>query len=199
MKILVNIFHPHIEKSNVNKYWLAELKKHQDITVNELYATYPDEKINITREQDLLLSHDRVVFQFPFYWYSTPSFMKKWQDEVLTYNWAYGPEGDKLKGKEFVLALSTGGPQHSYMAGGYNSYSISELLKPLQQTANLIQMPFLPFYVFHEAINPSHEALEISAKNYLEHIKNEELNPKTRLANLLKKMNDSGDSLSTNT
>ena len=70
--------------------------------------------------------------------------MKQWLDDVLTYNWAYGPQGKALGGKEWVSAISTGGPAHSYQAGGYNGYSMSEFLKPLQQTANLIQTKFRP-------------------------------------------------------
>jgi len=47
-----------------------------------------------------LLEHDRIVLQFPMYWYSMPPLLKKWLDDVLTYNFAYGSKGDKLKGKD---------------------------------------------------------------------------------------------------
>ena len=63
---------------------------------------------------------------------------------MLTYGWAYGPGGTQLAGKEWLSAISTGGPADSSTAGGYNTFSMSELLKPLQQTANLIGMKFLP-------------------------------------------------------
>ncbi len=96
------------------------------------------------REQELLLAHDRIVFQFPLYWYSSPALLKEWQDVVLTYGWAYGAEGTKLHGREFMLAISTGGPEEAYQAGGYNNYSLSELLKPFQATANLTGMRYLP-------------------------------------------------------
>jgi len=36
---------------------------------------------------------------------------------VLTFGWAYGPGGDYLKGKEFMLAITTGGTNNSYSAG----------------------------------------------------------------------------------
>ena len=86
MKILVNIFHPEINQSVANKTWLEKLKEHPEITTRLLYSDYPDWKINIQKEQNLLTSHDRIVFQHPFYWYSCPPLMKKWLDEVLTYD-----------------------------------------------------------------------------------------------------------------
>lgn len=94
MKILVNAFHPDLQRSIVNRRWLEELAHHAEITVNAVYQHYPDWKIDVAREQQLLTSHDRIVFQHPFYWYSAPSLMKKWLEDVLTYAWAYGPGGN---------------------------------------------------------------------------------------------------------
>ncbi|WP_258875145.1 NAD(P)H-dependent oxidoreductase [Paenibacillus sp. VMFN-D1] len=49
-----------------------------------LYKEYPNENIDFKHEQELLRSHDRIVFQFPLYGYSTPPLMKMWVDEVFT-------------------------------------------------------------------------------------------------------------------
>lgn len=172
MKTLVIVAHPSFDKSRINKRFMEEVKKQSEVTVNNLYETYPDEKINVQKEQGLLLEHDRIVLQFPFYWYSTPSLLKKWQDEVLAYGWAYGPGGDKLNGKELMIATSTGGPEHAYVAGGYNRYSMSELLKPLQATSNLIGAKFLIPYVFHKAMLVTDNEVEAGAKAYVEHVLN---------------------------
>ncbi len=118
----------------------------------------------------MLLDHDRIVLQFPFYWYSTSSLLKKWQDEVLSYGWAYGSGGYKLNGKEIIIATSTGGPEHAYVTGGYNKYSMSELLKPLQAMSNLVGTKFLIPYVFHKAMLVTDEELEAGAKAYVEHV-----------------------------
>jgi glutathione-regulated potassium-efflux system ancillary protein KefG len=175
MKTLVIVAHPNMEKSRINKRFMEEIRKQSNVTIHDLYGTYPDEKIDAAKEQELLLENDRIVFQFPFYWYSTPSLLKKWQDEVLAYGWAYGPEGDKLHGKEFMVATSTGGPEHAYVAGGYNKYSMSELLKPLQAASNLIGTKFLIPYVFHKAMLVSDEEVEAGAKKYVEHVLSEKL------------------------
>ncbi|WP_457668966.1 NAD(P)H-dependent oxidoreductase [Thiolapillus sp.] len=192
MKILVNIFHPDLSQSTVNRRWLEELKQHPELTFNIVYEHYPDWQIDVEREQQLLLAHDRIVFQHPFYWYSTPPLMKKWLDDVLAFGWAYGPEGTKLAGKEWVSAISTGGPTEAYQAGGYNHYSMSELLKPLQQTANLTSMIFLPAFVKHGVVIAAKEEIDQSASDYLAHILDPGLNPQIKLSKLLSEMEDEG-------
>ncbi|MDO4907006.1 NAD(P)H-dependent oxidoreductase [Neisseria sp.] len=164
--------------------WAERLAGEPNVTVRKLYELYPDGKIDVAAEQAVLLEHDRLVFQHPFYWYSIPPLMKQWLDDVLTYNWAYGPQGKALVGKEWVSAISTGGPAHSYQACGYNGYSMSEFLKPLQQTANLIQTKFLPAFVFHGAVGASEADVRQSAEDMVKHITDPLLDPQKRLAAL---------------
>ncbi len=172
MKVLVIVAHPNLEQSRVNKTWMNRLAQEENITVHNLYAAYPDWNIDVEKEQALLLEHDRIVFQFPLYWYSTPALLKQWQDVVLTYGWAYGSEGNKLHGKEFVLAISTGGPEASYQAGGYNHYSMSEITRPLQAMANLTGMHFLPSFIVYGVRNLTDEQLQESAEQLVKHITN---------------------------
>ena len=147
MKTLVILAHPNIEASRVNRRLIEEVRKHSEITVHELYSSYPDWVIDVPREQVLLESHDRIVFQVPLYWYSTPPLLKKWQDDVLTYGWAYGTQGKKLQGKELLIATSIGGRQEVYQAGGSNHFTMSEILRPLHATANMCKMTYLPAFV----------------------------------------------------
>ncbi|ADM39573.1 NAD(P)H-dependent oxidoreductase [Bacillus spizizenii] len=170
MKILVLAVHPHMETSVVNKAWTEELSQHDNITVRELYKEYPNEAIDVAKEQQLCEQYDRIVFQFPFYWYSSPPLLKKWQDLVLTYGWAFGSEGNALHGKELMLAVSTGSEAEKYQAGGANHYSISELLKPFQATSNLIGMKYLPPYVFYGVNDATAEDISLSAKRLAEYI-----------------------------
>lgn len=167
MKTLVIIAHPNMKESKINKTWKERLKRERDITIHDLYGIYKDGEINIENEHELLLSHHRIVFQFPLYWYSSPSLLKKWQDEVLTRGWAYGSIGNKLQGKEFILAISTGGPRDSYEAGGYNNFSMSEFTKPFQAMANLTEMIFLPSFILHGARGMTEEAIAKSAEDYV--------------------------------
>jgi glutathione-regulated potassium-efflux system ancillary protein KefG len=168
-KTLVIVAHPNMKNSRFNKRLRDELTK-TDVTIHDLYETYPDENIDIAREQELLLTHDRIVLQFPFYWYSSPSLLKKWQDHVLAFGWAYGPGGTKLHGKELMLAITTGGPEAAYQAGGYNQYAMSELLKPFQATSNLIGARYLPAFIIHGVNQLTEQQVNEHAARYVEHI-----------------------------
>ncbi|MBM7649764.1 glutathione-regulated potassium-efflux system ancillary protein KefG [Bacillus ectoiniformans] len=171
MKTLVIIAHPNLTTSVINKAWKERLILEDGITVHDLYEKYPDGANDVAYEQQLLLDHDRIVFQFPFYWYSSPALLKEWQDTVLTYGWAYGSEGTKLHGKEFMLAISTGGPAEAYQAGGYNQYSMSELTKPFQATANLTGMRFLPAFTKQGVRFLTDEQVHESAEELVRHLK----------------------------
>jgi putative NADPH-quinone reductase len=166
MKVLVIIAHPDLETSKINRTWMMELQKHEDVTVHPLYQTYPDGVIDVEKEQALVQAHDRIVFQFPFYWYSSPHLLHWWQEKVLTFGWAYGPGAPGLVGKQFMLAVSTGGAANVYQAGGHNNYSMSELLKPFQQMTNLLGAKYLSPFVFHGARTASQEQIDASAQEY---------------------------------
>lgn len=171
MRTLVIIAHPDLDNSLVNKTWMQELQKYEDVTVHPLYQRYPDGVIDGERERSLLLNHDRIVLQFPLYWYSSPHLLHLWQERVLAYGWAYGPGGTQLHGKQFVLAVSTGGPAISYQAGGYNNYSMSEILKPFQQMCNLIGGQYLAPFILHGARVASPAEIQTSAQQYAEYIR----------------------------
>ena len=192
MKVLVNLFHPHLERSVVNRAWADRLTNQPGITLRNLYALYPDGKIDVAAEQRALAEHDRLVFQHPFYWYATPPLMKQWLDDVLTYGWAYGPGGNALAGKEWLSAISTGGPADSYQAGGYNRFSMSEFLKPLVQTASLLQTVFLPPFIFHGAVRADAGAVAASAEQLATYVHDPLLDPVKRLAALQAQMTQDG-------
>ena len=122
------------------------------VTVRDLYEEYPTLYIDVPREQALLLEHDVIVFQHPFYWYSAPAILKEWQDLVLEHGWAYGHGGDQLRGKVTFNAVTTGGPASAYQKNGYNRFTMRELLAPFDQTAHLCGMRFLAPFVVHASL-----------------------------------------------
>lgn len=144
MKYVYHIVtHPNLPKSRINKEVLKAFEGKNGIETKKLYEAYPDWNIDVAQEKESLLKADIIAVQTPFYWYSTPGLFKEWEDRVLEYGFAYGEGGDKLKGKKFLIVLSAYGPEEAYQNGGYNNFTIKELLRPLQQTANLCQMTFL--------------------------------------------------------
>lgn len=151
-RVLVLFAHPVLERSRVNRRLLDSIKDLDGVTINDLYEEYPTLNIDVKREQELLLAHDVIVFQHPFYWYSVPAILKEWQDLVLEHGWAYGHGGTQLRGKITFNAISTGGPETAYTKGGYNRFTIRELMAPWDQTAYLCGMRFLAPFAVHAAL-----------------------------------------------
>jgi putative NADPH-quinone reductase len=135
-----------------------------------LYQAYPNEVIDVSKEQMLLEAHDRIIFQYPFYWYSSPPLLKKWLDAVLSYGWAFGPGGDKMQGKEIGIAISTYGSKESYQPDGANRFTIAELTKPMDATSHYIGARFLPPFALSDVSNVTDDELEQSKANYVKYI-----------------------------
>ncbi|PSL29231.1 NAD(P)H-dependent oxidoreductase [Dyadobacter jiangsuensis] len=167
-KVLIQFAHPTHSKSNVQKTLEKYARKVKGVTFNDLYEHYPDLFIDIKREQQLLAKHDIIVFQHPFYWYSSPPILKQWQDLVLEYNWAYGPKGQALKGKKIFNAVSCGGGRDAYTSSGYNRFPVGQYLLPFNQTAYLCRMDYLPPFVVHETYTIEDYTLKAYGEQYAE-------------------------------
>ena len=151
-KLIVYYAHPGHRHSHVNCYMARAAESIEGITFVDLYRDYPRFDIDIAIEQERLLGHDVILFQFPLFWYSTPSIIKEWEDLVLEHGFAYGADGDKLAGKRMMLAVTAAGPEDAYSAGGYQGYPLREFLRPLEQTAILCNMIFVPPYVLYASL-----------------------------------------------
>ena len=151
-KLLVYYAHPGHKFSHVNREMAKVASQVSDITFVDLYRDYPRFDIDADVEQRRLIEHDVVLFQFPFFWYSTPSIVKEWEDLVLEHGFAYGTGGDRLEGKRMMLAITAAGPEDAYSPGGYQHYPIRDFLRPLEQTARLCGMRFPAPYVLYASL-----------------------------------------------
>ena len=165
-RVLVLFAHPALRKSRVNKRLLSAVEGLDGVEVNDLYQSYPDFDIDVAREQRLLTDHDVVVLQHPFYWYSTPAILKEWQDLVLEHGWAYGHDGHALEGKTLLNVVSTGGPENAYAQGGANRFTMRQLLAPIEQTARLCGMEYLPPFVVHGTHALTSDGIDREAADY---------------------------------
>ncbi|MEI8010926.1 MAG: NAD(P)H-dependent oxidoreductase [Candidatus Omnitrophota bacterium] len=160
-RILWYIFHPNFAQSRGNRIIYETVKGMEGVTFRLMDAVYPDGAIDVKKEQELLRAHDLIVFQHPFYWYSSPALFKQWQDSVLEYGFAYPPkEGKALHGKHWLSVTTTGGPQWAYASGGFNNFTMSELLRPFQQTAYLCGMRWMAPRVLHGVLPGDHEGVK---------------------------------------
>jgi len=177
-RILILFAHPALEKSRVNRILVEGMDKMEGITFHDLYEAYPEFDIDVHKEQKLLEDHDIIVFHHPFYWYSTPAIIKEYLDLVLEHGWAYGSDGNALKGKWLMNITTTGGQEKAYCEIGSNRFTVRQLLAPMEQTACLCKMTFLPPFVIHGTFGISKEdVLEQKTKLFslFDKLKNDEL------------------------
>jgi glutathione-regulated potassium-efflux system ancillary protein KefG len=158
-RLIVYYAHPGHKHSHANRHMARAAARVQDITFVDLYAEYPRFDIDVAVEQQRLLDHDVILFQFPVFWYSTPSILKEWQDLVLEHGFAYGKNGDKLNGKRMMLAVTGAGPEDAYTHFGYQHYPLRTFLTPLEQTARLCGMRFLAPYVLYDSLQAPNDGL----------------------------------------
>lgn len=165
-RVLILFAHPVLERSRIHARLVRAVPDHPDVTFHDLYEAYPRLDIDLRAEQQLLLDHDVIVFQHPFYWYSTPPILKQWQDLVLEHGWAYGSEGTALEGKTFLSAISAGGTEAAYCSEGYNRFTVRQLLAPVEQTARLCKMRYLPPFVVFGTHRMSSDEIAPHAERY---------------------------------
>lgn len=168
-RTLVIVAHPDLSKSRANAAWLAQIAGLNNVTINDLYKTYPDLIIDAKREQQLLREHDTVILQFPLHWYSVPPLLKAWFDTVLTYGFAFAFDGtpSALKGKKAWLAVTAGSGVSDYTAEGPARRLLDEYLFPVSQSLEFCSLDYQGVHsCYGMMFNPPDEALAQSAKEY---------------------------------
>jgi len=170
--ILVLFAHPALEKSRVNKRLIQEIESIENVTFHDLYEEYPDFYIDIKREQKLLTENDIIIFHHPMYWYSTPALLKQWEDLVLEHNWAYGSKGNALVGKKLLQVITTGGSSQAYKKNSFNRFTVREFLIPIEQSAILCGMVYLPPYLVQGTHRLTGNEIETYAAEYYQFILN---------------------------
>jgi glutathione-regulated potassium-efflux system ancillary protein KefG len=165
---LVLLDHPDLARSRVNAALADAVRDLPGVELHDLRAAYPDRVIDVPREQRLVADSELIVFQFPFHWYSVPSLLKQWMDDVLLKGFAYEGGRPLLTGKTLQVVTSTGGVEEAYRHDGFHRYPMSELLAPLANTAYLIGMGFAEPLVLHDVRGVTDEGLELHARRYRE-------------------------------
>ena len=165
-RILVLFAHPALQRSRVNRVLVGAAREVEGVTVHDLYESYPELDIDVAAEQELLLVHDVIVMQHPFFWYSVPAILKEWMDLVLEHGWAYGSQGRQLEGKWLMSAISTGGGEAAYTREGLNRFTMREFLRPIEQTARLCQMLYLPPFLVQGTHRLQEEQIRVHASDY---------------------------------
>lgn len=165
-RVLILFAHPALEKSRVHRRLIREAAAVPGITFHDLYEAYPDFDVDAAHEQALLSAHDLIVLQHPMFWYSTPALVKQWEDLVLEHGWAYGARGNALRGKTMLSVITTGGGAAAYQHDGLNRFTVRELLAPIEQTARMCKMEYLPPYAIQGTHRMNPPDIELAAGQY---------------------------------
>ncbi|RZK20769.1 MAG: flavodoxin family protein [Pedobacter sp.] len=174
MQTLIIVIHPDIKNSLVNKRWIEALRKFPDqFVIHQLHEAYPDGKIDVEAEQKLMEKYDKIVFQFPYYWFNSPWLLKKWFDEVLTHGWAYGSKsGYPLSGKKITLAISLGVAEDELSPSGIYKYPLAELTRPFELSLEYVKADYQPLFAYYGIeYHSTPEYVEKSVPLYLEFLK----------------------------
>lgn len=144
--VLIVSGHTDLNDSVVNKTVLEELRKAlPEAEFDILSEEYPDFRIDVKAEQKKVEKADIMVWQFPVFWYSMPSLLRRWIEQVIVHGFAYGSTGHATDGTKLIASFTTGAPAEAYSKEGAG-FTIEELMGPqLQGTANLCSMDLQPF------------------------------------------------------
>jgi len=145
-KTLILLFHPDLKRSRANAALAAAAARLPGAEVADMYALYPDGKIDADREVARLLSADRIVLQFPIQWYPT--------------------EGRLLEGKPLLVVATAGNVPEAYQRGGANKFTMEELLRPLEATAHRCSLPWQAPFLVYRADKLDDLSLHGAAKDY---------------------------------
>lgn len=137
-KTLVIYGHPYYEMSVCNKAILDEFSSEvPEAEVVNLAKLYPDFNIDVEKEQKRLVEADTIVFQFPFWWYGSPSIMHRYVENVFTHGFAYGSTGTALRGKKIIFSFTAGGAKEAYTKDGYQHFEMDAFTPQFIAMANL--------------------------------------------------------------
>lgn len=175
-KATVILAHPRFEQSYANKEIIRQIDLQMpNVEIRDISKMYPDFNIDVKAEQKALEESDVIVFQFPWWWYSSPAILKHYLDEVLEFGWAYGPNGNALVGKHLIVSTTAGGGDSFYKPGGANHFYIDTLLAPFEETALKARMLWHRAVRSHDmayvpGIYHSEKSVKARAKNHADEL-----------------------------
>ena len=134
MKTLIVVAHPKIDDSSSQAFFKAGAKLVADATWHPLVAPF-----DVQSERALLTQADRIILQFPLYWYQAPSSLPKWLNEVWSVDFA-----NQLKHKQLAAVVTLGRQLQDYQPGAAVGVTLSDLLSPYVALANTCDMTWVP-------------------------------------------------------
>lgn len=136
MNILVVVGHPKYETSSSQQFFIESLKQFK--TVDCLYLS--QEQVDLS----YLKKYDRIILQFPIFWYQAPAIVKVWIESILVGNL------NVLANKELGIVVTIDEAERQFKAGGKEKFTVDEMLRPFEMLANTLKMTYLPVKAIHQ-------------------------------------------------
>lgn len=153
MKTLVLYSHTFYKDSKFNKTLLDSIKNLENVVIHNLNATYSNNNINIDNEVKLLKDANKIIAQFPLFWFSSPSMFKEWQDTVLTHIY-HSSNPKMLDGKNFQVITTAGGIKSNYDKWDENNNSgLERALFPIYKTFEHVGAKSIKPFVIYDIRN----------------------------------------------
>ncbi|MCM7804465.1 NAD(P)H-dependent oxidoreductase, partial [Enterobacter kobei] len=83
---------------------------------------------------------------------------------ATSHGWAYGHNGNALKGKSLMWAVTTGGGESHFDIGSFPGFDV--LAQPLQATALYCGLNWIPPFAMHCTFVCDDETLQAQARHY---------------------------------
>ena len=169
MKTLVVVSHPYPDQSTAIKALQTAAAQCEEVAVRNLEQLYGADidAFDVEAEQGAAEAADRIVFLFPIHWFNLTPMLKAYLNQVWSYGWAFGPNGNALRGKPLQLVVTAGATAHTYSAAGLIGSSMEEVLTPLKASALYVGMHYLPPLAFYEAMGRDATTLEQFAERFI--------------------------------
>lgn len=110
---------------------------------------------------------DIVIYQYPVYWFSMPSTLKRYIDEVYTYGEFFGHSegpygsGGLMKGKKFMLSTTWNAPAEAFddRTAFFRGLGVDDATISMRATHEFCGFEELPHFSAHDVIgNPQFDA-----------------------------------------
>ncbi|GEN48049.1 NAD(P)H-dependent oxidoreductase [Ligilactobacillus pobuzihii] len=166
MKTLILVAHPKEADSGTQAFLKQAVAGTEDNIKRRVLSNDITPGFVPRSEMKDVLAAERIIFQFPLYWYSAPAVLHQWFADCLI-----TPYKEKLHNKELGLVVSTGRPEREFALGKKQKYSLSELLRPFVALADNLDMQMMPYFLisqFEYQTDKEHQKLLIDYLKYLE-------------------------------
>lgn len=128
---------------------------------------------DVKAELEKLQWADRIIFQFPLWWFSVPALLKGWFDRVLLKGVAYDAgkifDAGMLGNKKASLVVTTFSPDSAYQQDGMHG-CIDQYLHHIHHTLRFVGIETTTPYVLHgvsDIDDRNFERMKASYEQYL--------------------------------